>query len=1600
MKRYSVLLLIFIAMAMQSITYANQSNNKNEVIDNTYVKGQKEMSLNFSEVPPEIEMKLKDVILAGNDGGNEYFVIIPPNDAGASTGELGIYICSGNNTNTRVIVERCDEGIVVNTTIPNKYQLLWLTQNGTPVDGGVSVTLLGIAESEILNRNQYPATHNEDVISPNQGYRIYTEPDPITGIAPDIYVYSASFRQVTAEGYMALPTSGLGKKYVHCSSPDNDETGNNLEENPTSGKWRTGFTAIATQDNTTINYQLISTTYQHVCISFNKKPANGLTYSSPLMQTCDVWTLCNGINPVQNQVCDFSGTIVESAKNFAFISWSQRTSIPTGRDYSRDNLCEQLLPVDKWGNKYITVQMKGEYEASSKWRNHPGGKDKWSNQNPGNYFRMVAKEPGTNITVKWYSLENYVLVGYEQFYLDSLGQMAEYLAIPGEFTATSMPQHSVAGVAVWESNKPFQLMQYQITQSLYWYTSNIMDPAMVIVPPFAQYGNATTFVSGCNETKAQFKEHYVTLIAEGPKNSDGTPNLDIDDVEETLNNIIMYTNGKNPQSISYFDADFYAQKVPNENYYFARYQLNPNCVYRIEGKTKMSAIVYGWGDAISYIWPASMRLVSTDGLDTIPPKVWQEIRSDVPTRPGNTGYIACEVHWADTIKDYGGDQEDKGLVKAPFITYNETNNLAHNRYFYDRPPAPPSNIWRTGGNWLAGSVTYRTLDPYQDVFAIILIEDAAGNESLCTLNYIADKLEFFNTNGTVKTEINFGDVADIVYDTTIIKNMNTTPSITYIEEIFLIGAPENEFKIEKIILMKNNTEVDLNDPITFEPEEEIMVVLSFNPQNTGNFSEQLMIYTQCLYWNLYMYGSCSGYPRITVTDYDFGNVFVEVRSVTGGSVKIINNGNMPLTITGYYFEKTIESDTDCVFEEGPFWYAPVYGNDNFPITIQPGIPYTIQNLWVIPFIQGGDSVRLYFVNDADATFDVEYKDYALLEVNGFETGAAITFYDWQQRRVNTMNEGTIYLTNYGESTDITIKEIVGEGWTLVRDTLYSFGRHYFVPDISQYEGKVIKPHDGTEYPPENDERTIEIAVRFNPQSEYPHIENGFSIGNCPLLDNFYVNFTTESNIPNYTIYSKLRGEAWLPKIEATGWTWNTNTEKETLSEEIGEITIKNISYTSELRIKEINLLQTEQWEDFQIIGSYNDITIARSNDNAINELIIPVEFLPLSSNSPTRRCYVEIISDAKNGDGNPGEPDPNPTIKDTVLLMAFCYESDYKSIGLIDYGTITRCDNPENSLLIFNFSTTSDIEVYEIEIESEYANLFEQTTHLDFPITINPNNNAQVNFRFEPCKWEDLNTGEKLQEKLTSKVIVKTNIGIDTTTFNASPRIIPIRLTGPYIPTTSAGTLINIPIDIQLANDNISFYNFANANITSFTMKIAVDKDALSFEGDYLNAQDGWTFNVVQDSEGLVTITGSGPCLQAGICAIPQAKTGSKNILMQIVEFNVNDRECCIDWISDPCSIKYEEPILAETGCSLSPVSPNPYTANTLIFNYSIRKNGNATLGIYNSAGELVKSVLNGYTTVDDYTANVDISNLVSGAYTIVLKSEQFEEIQKLIILK
>jgi hypothetical protein len=263
-------------------------------------------------------------------------------------------------------------------------------------------------------------------------------------------------------------------------------------------------------------------------------------------------------------------------------------------------------------------------------------------------------------------------------------------------------------------------------------------------------------------------------------------------------------------------------------------------------------------------------------------------------------------------------------------------------------------------------------------------------------------------------------------------------------------------------------------------------------------------------------------------------------------------------------------------------------------------------------------------------------------------------------------------------------------------------------------------------------------------------------------------------------------------------------------------------------------------------------------------------------------------------------------------------------------------------------------------------------------------------------------------------------MGTAISEFTFDPRIIPVTLSLPKIGNTEPGRMIEIPIGIRLSNNNNSFTSFANANITSFEIKLRVDgeRKALYYSNNDFLPISGWTFTGSQDQDGIVTIRGNGSMIvgdginPVAIC-IPRFQllmSTLTDISFEITDFNVNDRECCVKWTPGSGSITSTicaqdargGLLISNTLFSLPTISPNPYSSNILEFEYGVGIDDHLTLDIYNSTGKLVKSIFNGPAKIGTHKATTDISDFSSGAYTIIMRctASQFETSTKLIILK
>lgn len=90
---------------------------------------------------------------------------------------------------------------------------------------------------------------------------------------------------------------------------------------------------------------------------------------------------------------------------------------------------------------------------------------------------------------------------------------------------------------------------------------------------------------------------------------------------------------------------------------------------------------------------------------------------------------------------------------------------------------------------------------------------------------------------------------------------------------------------------------------------------------------------------------------------------------------------------------------------------------------------------------------------------------------------------------------------------------------------------------------------------------------------------------------------------------------------------------------------------------------------------------------------------------------------------------------------------------------------------------------------------------------------------------------------------------------------------------------------------------------------------------------------------------------------------------------------------------------LIDSELSLGQNFPNPFNSNSKIY-YSVPSDGNIIIELFNTLGERVKTILNGFHDKGTYSINISSTELSSGVYLYKLQFENKSLTKKLIIIK
>jgi hypothetical protein len=1299
-----------------------------------------------------------------------------------------------------------------------------------------------------------------------------------------ISVYVLNRRNVTSEGYLAIPISACGTDYMHLGYYD-------FMENMYGGEYRgSGFIIVAAENDTKAFITLKGVGGHHPdgYVEGDKRRQIGESFEITLQRGQTYAVFGSGKT---RGVFDLSGTTVRSNKPVGFVSFHKRTLIPSYDLYNgRDMLTEMMPPIDRWGKKYATVEYK---------RNDHG-----------DFFRVIAAEDDTDFEVNWYDLMSGQKIKKANGNLRKAGDFWEYLEVDVERFSTNVFE-SIKGTSVFEANKPILVMQYSYSAD--WDNADEFDPFMILVCPVEQYIPGTVFQTP--DGASGFNTNWFNIVAVGDPDDLSQPDLKSIELDG--------------EPIWTIEGAFLMNRIPTTDLYWAKLPVNPGA-HRLtsNGNTKFGGYIYGFSQHDSYGWPAAMAFNVIGEVDTLPP---------VLTKVEDCGNYTIRI--TELRNGREGDkpkQVDRGIMSIELLEGSRNYDLDLNNF---RP-------WPTSYDW---TIYVNVIDDTKDAIGYLMVTDNEGNYTLDTLSYNADSL-------SLKPKlIDFGLV-----------RLNTSKQMLAV----LTNHTEVDVIIREIDLLKNDVYEIISGQIppelTMAPGDTHHVWIEYLPTReplTPNDIDvdSLLVDTECAHFVWPIIGQ-GGMPRIVVEDWNAGAVIkgqkVCKKELTGRGIRIQNTGTDTLVVTNIINMVAPFELTD------PYTPMPEF-------SILPGGEVFLEDVCFTPDDTISYEINVEFECNATGPDNI-----AVLKGRGIIPGPYITNMDWLERRVKTVNDGEVTIGNDGNTaiylSDIDLGDPADPNFIIV-------GTEPKIPTM-------IHPRLS-----DQDPREIKVLLQFIPQDEF-------------ALSNTVVPVFQDDQIEPGTVVGTLDGFGILPKIEVEGYKWDEAVMLGETSPEEGYVTISSVSETADLWIESINFQNPAQNDFFWKNNVPEKFSLARGES-----IEIPVRFTP--DNVGNRVQPVIVMSDAVEG------PEPIVYAPSEALLEGVCI-SEGIIVDSLNFDMVLICDDPQGFVTITNTSEADYTETIDrLEFIEGDEDAFEILT--TFPQIIQSKmGTVIVNIAFHP-------TAPRYYSALYK---VHTSIGSDFyTLIEGTGYDVPVELNlkkwtkseqsaysgAPFAP----GQTVPLPVSIKCPD-------YQDAQITEFTLDVVYNKDWMRYANNIKkgNGLDNtWnvtaTETVIGDGNNKLTITGSGtnPINQNVEIAMPfftillsdDLGSSSHSFEPWIENITFADRDECLV-ISDipgfvsaeACVLDMRNIVPSDVSYSFSKIEPNPVTSNVVSFDFSLGMEANTLIEVFNSNGELVRTLVNDMKGKGYYTLSFDVQGLSSGVYHIRINSGPYQETQKLVISK
>jgi len=718
--------------------------------------------------------------------------------------------------------------------------------------------------------------------------------------------------------YEAIPTGGLGKSYVISTYYDVP-----LQDNPTppgfADSASSEFLIIATADNTNVVFVPNSTTIGGVIGMNSGDGSTGKPHPTRItMRRGQVYWVRSDPNSALN---DLTGSTVDADKPIAVLGGHEKALLgDPGAGVSqwadvRDILVEEMTPVEAWDSEYVSIPFlpaQSSQATSNGW---------------GDLYRVVTNTDN-NGTIDAYTCD-----------LGSPGctpvekPVGGYQSPATDFTFIENPEQFIVKPGPDGKRKKMYAVQYDYFQG-----DNSTDEYAYTAP---------------NEMNVVGLSRMITsTVFHIPQNSkyQGAQFINVITRRDSLvgGKIQIMIDGKNPTSLYSFPR-MKTYNIPNHPELIGfTSRVGGNKDYMFFGNTPFACYSYGRTE--------NTIKVSPWGYATPTAQLYGAFSESNPPRADVTP--SCD-RW--DVRVYDTRPKDEGI--STIMLLNDPNGIhATPARVSTNVTLSPSDPHFTPGDT---SVSFLVMinDTRKDAYAALFLVDRAGNDTVIDLYYTAPRIAYINSSDT---SLNFKNA-------TVGMPMCSTVAIRVVSTGNTDIIP---FTVGGVVTLDTVHTFDVTStPASggmLHVGDTVLLNICFTTPDTLKHDNAFLPFgIGCLFDTIRVKGN-GVTPIMIASDWDFGNVPVGTTSAPH-AIQIQNVGNGDLVLNKNWSGL---SNPDFTFVDA----------EKLPITIKPHESDKSLTFTFHPSVKGPSDTRIDWGTNLFGKFAHQIKDTSHLAGFGIEPG--------------------------------------------------------------------------------------------------------------------------------------------------------------------------------------------------------------------------------------------------------------------------------------------------------------------------------------------------------------------------------------------------------------------------------------------------------------------------------------------------------------------------------------------------------------------------------------------------------------------------------------